>query len=425
MKIPKLQWVIAVLLCLATAINYLDRQALGIVSLDIRTEFHLDERDYSYILTFFFLAYAIMYAGSGFVLDRLGTRRGFAVFIFGWSFAQMLHGFAQGKWSLTSYRFLLGLSEPGAWPAAAKAVNEWFPASQRALAMGIFNAGTSIGSAVAPYTVAWITIRYGWRSAFIMTGFAGFVWLALWLILYQPPHKNRFLSAKDYARLKPLLPAPEEARPVTAAAPDWWTLVKTRACWTLILARFFTDPVIYFVIFWLPEYLRKERHFNLEMVGRYSWVPFFFGGVGYLLGGWLSGALMEQRGWPLARARKFVMALGAAVMPVAMLAPFVPTAALAIGATCFITFGHGLWVANLQTIPTDIYPGPEIGTVTGFSGAGGAVGGMIAQLGTGYLVMNFSYAPVFLLAGLMHPLSAVLTYRLLPDRFFVKREARL
>ncbi len=421
MKIWKLQWVIAVLLCLATAINYLDRQALGIVSLDIRTEFGLDERDYSYILTFFFLAYAIMYAGSGFVLDRLGTRRGFAVFIFGWSLAQMLHGFAQGKWSLTSYRFLLGLSEPGAWPAAAKAVNEWFPASQRALAMGIFNAGTSIGSAIAPYTVAWITIRYGWRSAFVLTGFAGLLWLMLWLILYQPPHKNRFLSEKDYARLKPLLPAPEEARPMTAAAPDWWTLVKTRGCWTLILARFFTDPVIYFVIFWLPEYLRKERHFNLAMVGRYSWVPFFFGGIGYLLGGWLSGELM-RRGWPLPRARKFVMALGAAVMPVAMLAPFVPTAALAIGATCFITFGHGLWVANLQTIPTDIYPGPEIGTVTGFSGAGGAVGGMIAQLGTGYLVVNFSYAPVFLLAGLMHPLSAILTYRLLPDRFFAKRE---
>jgi len=422
MKIPRLPWVIAVLLCLATAINYLDRQALGVVSVDIRREFGLNERDYSHILTFFFLAYAIMYAGSGYVLDRLGTRRGFAVFIFGWSLSQMLHGFAQGKWSLASYRFLLGLSEPGAWPAAAKAVNEWFPATQRAFAMGIFNAGSSIGSALAPYTVVWITLRYGWRSAFLFTGGVGFVWLILWLILYEPPHRNRFLHAHEYARFKHLLPSPEEARPITQAGPNWWALVQTRPCWTLILTRFFTDPVIYFVIFWLPEYLRKERHFDLAMVGRYSWVPFFFGGAGYLLGGWLSGALM-RRGWPLARARKFVMALGAGVMPVAILAPFVPTAALAIGATCFITFGHGLWVANLQTIPTDIYPGPAIGTVTGFSGAGGAVGGMIAQLGTAYLVTNFSYAPVFLLSGLMHPLSAGLTYWLLPDRYFRKQAA--
>lgn len=421
MKIPKLRWVIAALLCLATAINYLDRQALGIVSVDIRHEFNLNEQDYSYILSFFFFAYAIMYAGSGYLLDKLGTRRGFGIFIFFWSVAQMLHGFARGVWSLAGCRFLLGLSEPGAWPAAAKAVNEWFPANQRALAMGIFNAGSSIGSALAPLTVAGLTLRYGWRSAFVITGLVGFVWLAFWMFLYQPPHKNRWLGADEYARLKPLLPSPDEAKPAgEVATPAWWELVRTRGCWTLILARFFTDPVIYFVIFWLPEYLRKERHFDLAMVGRYSWVPFLFGGIGYLLGGWLSGYLMGL-GWTLPRARKFVMAMGAAVMPVAMVAPFVPTAALAIGATCFITFGHGLWVANLQTLPTDMYRGPEIGTVSGFSGSGGAIGGMLAQLGTGYVVMNFSYTPIFMLAGLMHPLSAVLTYWLLPDRYFARK----
>jgi ACS family hexuronate transporter-like MFS transporter len=417
MKIPKLRWWIAFLLCLSTLINYLDRQAIGVVSVDIRREFSLNEQDYSHILTLFFLAYAIMYAGSGYIIDRLGTRRGFAVFISGWSIAQLLHGFAVGKWSLGTCRFLLGLSEPGAWPAAAKAISEWFPASQRALAMGIFNAGSSLGSALAPYTVAIITLHYGWRYAFVFTGLVGIVWLGLWLILYQPPHLNRWLRADEYAKLKPLLPSPDEARPASAARVHWRTLLAARGCWTLILTRFFTDPVIYFVIFWLPEYLRKERGFDLAQVGKYSWVPFAFGGVGYILGGWLSGRLM-QAGWTLARARKFVMALGAAVMPVAILAPVVPTAALAIAATCFITFGHGLWVANLQTIPTDLFLPHEIGTVTGFSGSGGAVGGMLASLGTGYIVTHFTYAPVFLLAGLMHPLSAVLTYVLLPDRFF-------
>jgi len=419
-KIPKLRWIIAFLLCLSTMINYLDRQAIGVVSVEIRREFSLTEQDYSYILSFFFLAYAIMYAGSGYIIDRLGTRRGFAVFISGWSIAQLLHGFAIGKWSLGSYRFLLGLSEPGAWPAAAKAVSEWFPASQRALAMGIFNAGTSLGSALAPITVAVITRHYGWRNAFVLTGSIGLAWLAAWLFLYQPPHLNRWLRADEYATLKPLLPPPEEAQPAKAERVHWKTLIRERACWTLILTRFFTDPVIYFVIFWLPEYLRKERAFNLAEVGKYSWVPFAFGGIGYILGGWLSGRLIEA-GWPLARARKLVMAMGAAVMPVAILAPLVPTAALAIAATCFITFGHGLWVANLQTIPTDIFRGREIGTVTGFSGMGGAVGGMLASLGTGYIVTHFTYAPIFLLAGLMHPLSAILTYTLLPDRFFVAR----
>ncbi len=419
MKIPKLRWVIAFLLCLATMINYLDRLAIGVVSVEIRREFSLNEQDYSYILSFFFFAYAIMYTGSGYIIDRLGTRRGFAVFISGWSIAQLLHGFAIGRWSLAGCRFLLGLAEPGAWPGAAKAISEWFPATQRALAMGIFNAGSSLGSALAPITVAVIAGRYGWRSAFVFTGLVGILWLAAWLILYQPPHKNRWLRADEYAKLKPLLPPPEEARPAEAQRIRWLALIRARGCWTLILTRFFTDPVIYFVIFWLPEYLRKERGFNLADVGKYSWVPFAFGGVGYILGGWLSGRLMSA-GWTMARARKFVMAAGAAVMPVAILAPFVPTAALAIAATCFITFGHGLWVANLQTIPTDLFRGPQIGTVTGLSGSGGAIGGVLATLGTGYVVTHFTYAPVFLMAGLMHPLSAVLTYAFLPDRCFEK-----
>jgi ACS family hexuronate transporter-like MFS transporter len=221
------------------------------------------------------------------------------------------------------------------------------------------------------------------------------VWLILWLAVY---------------------PSSSRSDPVHRAS-DWRALLRDRGCWTLILTRFLTDPVIYFVIFWLPEYLRRERGFDLAMVGRYSWVPFALGGAGYLLGGWLSGHLI-QSGWALGRARKFTMALGAAALPIAIAAPFVPNAALAIAATCAITFGHGIWVANLQTIPTDLFDQSEVGTVTGFSGMGGAVGGALANLGTGFVVANFSYAPVFLLAGLMHPVSAVLTYALLPDQHF-------
>jgi MFS transporter, ACS family, hexuronate transporter len=415
MKIPKMLWLVAFMLFLATALNYADRLVLSIVSVDIREEFALSPQDYSEIVALFLLAYAIMYAGSGWIIDRLGTKRGFAVFIFAWSVSQALHAFATGKWSLGAYRFMLGLTEPANWPAAAKAVSEWFPPAHRALGVGIFNAGSSIGSAIAPPLVAWITVSHGWRAAFVVTGLMGLVWLAAWLVLYDPPHKNRWITAREYAALAPQLPPPPETRP--AERINVLRVFTARGCWSLTVARFFTDPVIYFVIFWLPEYLRNERQFNLAEVGRYAWVPFAFGGVGYIIGGWLSGHLI-RRGWTLASARKFVMALGASVMPAAIFAPFVPEAWMAIAATCFVTFGHAFWVANLQALPTDLFRSREVATASGFTGMGGAIGGMLAQLGTGYLVANFSYAPVFIIAGLMHPLSAVLVYWWLPERQF-------
>jgi ACS family hexuronate transporter-like MFS transporter len=417
MKIPKLRWVIAALLFLSTMINYADRLALSIVSRDLRAEFRMTEQDYSYIVTAFMLAYAIMYAGSGYLVDRLGTRRGFSLFVFTWSLAAMLHSLVRGLWSLAGVRFLLGLAEPGNWPAAAKAVAEWFPANQRALGVGIFNAGSSLGSAIAPPMVAYLTLHFGWRFAFMSTGALGIIWLIAWLILYQPPHLNRFLGAKEYAAIKDQVRPPQEASAASAQSVNWRKVIAMRECYTLILARFFTDPVIYFVIFWLPEYLRKERGFDLKMVGDYAWVPFIFGDIGYILGGWLSGKLIRS-GWKLPNARKFVMLLGAVVMPAAIVAPLVPTAFLAIGATCFVTFGHAFWVSNIQTLPTDLFRGHEIGTATGFSGMGGAVGGILANLGTGYIVQHFSYQPIFLLAGLMHPLSIVLVYWLLPNRYF-------
>jgi ACS family hexuronate transporter-like MFS transporter len=213
----------------------------------------------------------------------------------------------------------------------------------------------------------------------------------------------------------------EEVKPaVEGARPDWRKVITMRQCYTLIVARFFTDPVIYFVIFWLPEYLRKERAFDLAMVGKYAWVPFIFGDIGYMFGGWLSGRLMRA-GWALPRARKFVMLVGASVMPVAILAPLVPTAALALGATCFLTFGHALFTTNLQTLPADLFKSGEIGTASGFAGMGGAIGGMLANLGTGYLVTHYSYSPVFLMAGMMHPLATFIVYKMLPDRYFSAR----
>jgi ACS family hexuronate transporter-like MFS transporter len=417
MKIPKLRWIIAAMLFFATAVNYADRQALAVVSDRIRVQFGMTEVDYSRILAGFFLAYAIMYAGSGYIVDRLGTKKSFSLFIGVWSLAAMLHAFARGVWSFGACRFLLGLGEPGNWPAATKAVSEWFAPKQRALGVGIFNAGSSVGSALAPPIVSWLTIVYGWQFAFVAVAAAGFAWLSLWWILYDSPHRSRLLRHSEYVEFRDEVLPVEEAKPATARKVDWGRVVRTREAMALCIARTFTDPVIYFVIFWLPAYLVKERGFDQKMIGQYSWVPFVFGGIAYMLGGWMSGWLMS-RGWSLPRARKRIMLAGAAFLPLAILAPFAPNAGLAIAAICSITIGHGFWTANLQTLPADLFPGQEVGTVAGFSGMGGAIGGMIANLGTGYVVSQFSYAPIFLIAGLMHPMCMAIIFRMLPDSRF-------
>src|SRR5260370_17697002 len=192
-----------------------------------------------------------MYAGAGYVLAGLGTRRGFGVSILAWSTSQILHAVAIGKWSLAGMWFWLGLAERGNWPGAAKAVAEWFPASQRALGVGIFNSGSSLGSAIAAPLVAFLTLRYGWQSAFVVTGALGLVWLAAWLVLYQPPHKNRWLRPAEYDEIRDQVRPPEETGPVRTSI-DWQRILRNRGCYSLILARFFTDPVLYFVIFFLP-----------------------------------------------------------------------------------------------------------------------------------------------------------------------------
>ncbi len=421
-RIPKFRYVIATLLLLSTTINYADRLALSVVSPSIRREFGMTEQDYGQILFFFLAAYAIMYALSGPIIDRLGTRRGFAATILVWSSAAMSHALARGKWSLAACRFLLGVGEPGNWPAAAKTVAEWFPADRRALGMGIFNSGTSLGSALAPPVVSALTLAYGWRSAFLWTGAVGFLWLALWLALYQPPHLSRWITPAEWGFLKDRVRPPEEAAPARLPKGEWIRVMARPECYSLIIARFFTDPVLYFIIFWLPEYLSKERHYDLSMIGKYAWVPFIFGDLGYLLGGWVSSWLIS-RGRPLPRARKVGLICGAAVMPAGIFAPLASGGASAIALTCFMTLGHAVFVANLQTLPTDLFPGPQVGTASGFTGMGGAVGGMIANLCTGYVVQKFSYKPIFAIAGLMHPLATWIILWLLPDWRFTRREA--
>lgn len=387
----KRRWVIAGLLLLVTVINYTDRTTLSVLVTEVRRSLDLTEADYSQVISLFLIGYAIMYAGSGYIVDRLGTKLGMAFFVFTWSLCQMLHGAARGKWSLGACRFSLGLAEPGSFPAATKAVAEWFSPRERAIAVGIFNAGSSLGAALASPLAAWLGLRYGWRIAFVFTGALGMVWLVLWLLIYRP-------------------------RPGAASIlerADWRGVLTNRACLTLIAARFLSDPVIYFIIFWFPAYLAKERGFDLKQIGEFAWMPYVLGDVGYLFGGWISGKFVEA-GKPPGRARQIAMGIGAAILPVAILAPMASSAGLAIAATCAIVFGHAIWISNLMTLPADLFRQCEVGTVAGLAGMGGAVGGALANLATGYVVTRFSYLPMFVWAGLMHPLAFYIVWRFLP-----------
>jgi MFS transporter, ACS family, hexuronate transporter len=420
MKLPHLRWLIFLLLAGVTMLNYIDRGTLAIVSVDVLQEFHLTETDYSELLALFLVAFAIMYSGSGYIMDRIGTRAGFALFIVGWSLAQMLHGLAAGKYSLAGCRVLLGACEPAWAPATSKTVSDWLKPSQRALGIGIVNAGSSLGSMTAPPLVAYLALHYGWRSAFVVTGAAGIFWVTLWLILYQPPYKNRFLRESEYAEFRDEVTPPEG--PTREPRMKWTQLIQLRACWSLVILRFLTDPVVYFVVFWLPQYLRTQRGFDLAMVGKYAYLPFVFAAAGSLGGGLLSGQLL-RKGWPLAKARRFTLFTGAAFVPVAIFAPHASAAWMVVAATCIVILGQAIWVSNMMALPVDMFSGGQVGTVTGLAGTGGALGGAIAQLGTGYAVTHFAhgYTLIFGIAGLSIPVSAFLSFWLLPSREIARR----
>ena len=418
--IPKLRWVIAALLLCVTLINYIDRSTMSVLVGQIKESLNLTDADYSQIVSLFLVAYAIMYAGSGYVIDKIGTKFGMAIFVCVWSISQMLHGVAGGKWSFAACRFGLGLAEPGSFPAAVKAIGEWFPARQRALGVGIFNVGSSLGAAVASYLAAFVALHYGWRAAFVLTGAFGIVWTIGWLAIYESPGRNRWLSDAEAAEFQET-PAPVAATPeIPDQKTNWWSVVLSRPGLMVILPRFLTDPVIYFVIFWLPAYLEKERGFSLAMIGNNNWKPFVYGGVpGYIIGGLLSSWLI-RKGWDISGARKTAMTIGAAFLPAAILAPYLPTSQLAIAAMCLVVFGHAVWVANLMALPADLFPPRVVATAAGVSGMGGAIAGALANWYTGDIVHRFSYHPIFICAGLLHPIAVVLVWLLLPERYFRK-----
>jgi MFS transporter, ACS family, hexuronate transporter len=396
-KIRHLRWWIASLLLLATIINYVDRQTLSVLAPVLRDQFRMTNTDYSHVVFAFLLAYTFMQSGSGRIMDWLGTRRGMGLTIAWWSVAAMLHAFAGSVLQFGIFRFLLGLGEAGNWPGGVKTVSEWFPPKERAFAIGLFNSGSCVGALVAPPLVVWIALHFGWRAAFLMTGAAGFGWMTLWLLFYRAPKEHPWITAEELAHIEEH--GSVEIQPQNGRV-RWRSLFGYKQVWGLVLARMLCEPVWWFYVFWLPEYLKRERHFGLEMIGLFAWIPFLTADLGNFAGGGLSSWLL-RRGWPVLRARKFAMVLSAATMLAGVPAVLTDSPALAVALISLTTFAYSGWAANILTLPADLFPRNVVASVSGIGGTGAGVGGMIFTLLTGIIVDRFSYTPVFIAAGFM------------------------
>jgi MFS transporter, ACS family, hexuronate transporter len=394
--IPHLRWYIAVLLCLASELNYLDRQTLSVLAQTIQRELTISDVEYSYITSSFLISYTVMYAVSGRIIDRIGTRRSFMVFVSAWSLANMLHGFANSARQLAGARFLLGAAEPANFPAGVRAVSEWFPVKERALAIGIFNAGTALGSVVAVPLVSFIALTFGWRSAFVATGALGFVWVAIWVKFYRLPADHPRLGDLERA----LILGDQAGRAMDTQPVSIGKLLSLRATWGCIAARALTDPISFFLTFWIPKYLQQERGFTLADVGAYAWIPFVALAIGNVAGGAIPRALVAK-GWTVNKARKTTMLVTSCVMPICYFSLTVAdSATMALFLLTIAMFGHAAW-GNI-TLPAEVFPTRAIGTVTGLGGALGGLCGVLTQLAIGRTVQAESFTPIFVTCGVIY-----------------------
>jgi MFS transporter, ACS family, hexuronate transporter len=402
-----LRWRIAVLLSLAIAVSYLDRQTLPVAIKAISQDIPLSNQQFSYLQSGFLLSYAFMYAGGGKLTDILGTRRGFTLIMIFWSLACLSHGLARNFAMLAASRFLLGMGEGGGFPAATRAVAEWFQVKERATAMGIINAGTAVGAVIAPPMIAGVLLFASWRWIFVLTGALGLIWTLWWTLAYFPPREHPKVSAQELAEIQEEVPI---GIPPKIA---WLKLLRIREAWGLITAKFLSDAAWYFYLFWLPKYLYDARGFDIKAVGAVAWIPYAASGVGCLLGGGFSSYLV-QRHFGLGTARKLALGLSAAVMPFILLVPHVHVSwAIAIFSLAY--FGQQSWSTLVMVLPTDLFPRSVVGAVAGLVGFGGAMGGIAFGQLVGYLLDHgFGYGVVFTMAGTFHVVAFLVILLTIP-----------
>ncbi len=410
---PRLRWFLIGWITVSTILNYIDRQTLSIVAPLLRDEFGLSNQDYSNIVNAFLLSYTVMYTVGGRIVDWIGERTSMAACIIWWSLSTMACSLAQGALSLGVFRFLLGVGEPANYPAALRAATSWFPKAERGLPIAVYSSGSAVGAVLAPPMIAWVTLRFGWRYAFVLPGALGLLWVIVWLLSYRRP--------EQYPHIPPEALAWRRAEAPGAAAgererPDrWQDLLRDRKVLGIVLARLVADPVWYFYLFWIPEYLKRERGFSLTDIGLYAWIPFVAAGLGGMLGGLASDRLI-QKGWTASAARQRVLYVSAAVAPVGMLTGLAAsqwTALLLIAVVAFVCF---CWFINTAALVSDVFPGRVVGSVQGLMGTSGSGGGILFTALVGFVLDRFNYTAVFVMAGSMHLVASLILWSLLREK---------
>jgi MFS transporter, ACS family, hexuronate transporter len=387
------RWTICGLLFFATTINYIDRQILGILAPVLQAEIRWSESEYGLIVTAFQAAYALGLLIFGWFIDKYGTKIGYAVSIASWSIAAMAHVFARTPFGFGVARAALGLSESGNFPAAVKAVAEWFPKRDRAFATGIFNSGANLGAMIAPAVVPWLTFAYGWRAAFVATAAIGFLWVVLWVRMYEKPEHHKKLTKDELGYI--LSDPPDQPIPKI----PWLKLLNYRQTWAFVLGKFITDPIWWFYLYWLPKFLNKNYGLKLTDLGLPLIAIYTMTCIGSISGGWISSRFIK-RGMPVNRSRELVMLICAlCVVPivVASRAANVWSAVALIG---LAAAAHQGWAANMFTLPSDMFPKKAIGSIMGIGGMAGSVGSMIFSASAGYVLeWTGSYLSLFIISG--------------------------
>ena len=399
-----MRWRVAILVSAAIAISYLDRQTLPVAVQAISRDIPLTNGQFSALQSAFLFAYALMYVGGGKLVDLLGTGRGFTVIMLFWSLACASHALAASFAMLAASRFLLGMGEGGGFPAATRAVAEWFPTQERATAMGIINAGTSVGAVVAPPLIAIVLTYSNWRWIFVLSGAIGLLWTGWWRLSYRPPSLS-----SDESCGSPIFDADRGA--VTNL--PWFALLRIRETWGLIVAKFLSDAAWFFYLFWLPKYLYDARGFDIKAVGTFAWMPSAAAGVGCLLGGTFSSYLVRHK-FSLGVSRKVALGISAALMPFVILIPHVAVS-WAIALFCLAYLGQQSWSTLVMVLPTDLFPGGVVGSVAGLVGFGGAMGGIVFGEVVGYLLDHgIGYSAVFRAAGMLHVIAFLIILIVIP-----------
>ncbi|MEH3157726.1 MAG: MFS transporter [Sphingomonas taxi] len=407
--VGRYRWVICGLLFAATAINYVDRQMIGVLKPTISADLGWSETTYADVIFWFQAAYAIGYLSFGKIVDTVGARIGYSIAFVIWTAGHILCGFVNSAFQFSLARALLGIGESGNFPAGIKAVTEWFPARERALATGVFNAGANIGAIVTPLVVPWIVLDLGlgWRMSFVITGLFSLIWLVAWIVIYRRPREQPRLSAEELAWI--------ESDPADPVRPiPWKRLIGYRETWAYALGKFLIDPIWWLFLFWTPDFLGKTYNLDLKTFGPPLIVIYLISDLGSVAGGWSSSRLMK-RGFTANAARKLTMlACAILVMPI-FFAQYASNVWLAVAIVGLATAAHQAFSANLYTLPSDMFPRAAVGSVIGIGGTIGAIGGMMMAKFTGYILeTTHSYTPIFAVAGSTYLIAVVVIHLLSP-----------